>query len=207
MRLIDLIRHGEPVGGHRYRGQRDDPLSERGWRQMWSAVGEEAPWRDIVTSPLQRCSAFAHALAERHDIVISQQPAFKEVGFGVWEGRTAVELDAEQPGVVDRFYHDPVTQRPQGAEPLAKFVERVVFAWNALVHEDAGAHTLVVAHAGVIRCVVTHILGVPLSHLYRLSVPHAGITRIRLQRNRPPAILFHGNSTLARVQEKDRDSS
>ena len=36
--LIDMIRHGEPVGGRRYRGQIDDPLSEKGWRQMWAAV-------------------------------------------------------------------------------------------------------------------------------------------------------------------------
>ncbi len=196
MRQIDLIRHGEPVGGHRYRGQTDDPLSDKGWRQMWSAVGEDPPWQSIVTSPLLRCSAFAQALAERHDIAISQQPAFKEVRFGIWEGRTAAELDAEDPGVVDRFYHDPVRQRPQGAEPLDGFVERVVTAWEALIHEDTEAHTLLVAHAGVIRSVATHILRTPLSHLYRLSVPHAGITRIRLEQNRPPTILFHGSTKL-----------
>ncbi|MHB1590203.1 MAG: histidine phosphatase family protein [Sulfuricella sp.] len=37
---IDLIRHGEPVGGRRYRGRTDDPLSEKGWNQMWTAVGD-----------------------------------------------------------------------------------------------------------------------------------------------------------------------
>ncbi len=197
MRHIDLIRHGEPVGGHRYRGQTDDPLSEKGWRQMWSAVGDQSPWRQIVTSPLLRCGAFAEALSERHGIALTTQPAFKEVRFGVWEGRTAAELDAEEPGVVDRFYHDPVTQRPEGAEPLEAFVERVVAAWDALVEEDTEAHTLVVTHAGVIRSVLTHILRVPLSHLYRLSVPNAGITRIKLQGSRPPSILFHGSPTLA----------
>ena len=25
---LDLMRHGEPAGGHKYRGQLDDPLSE-----------------------------------------------------------------------------------------------------------------------------------------------------------------------------------
>ena len=39
---IDLIRHGEPVGGRKYRGQTDDPLSEKGWEQMWKAVGDYA---------------------------------------------------------------------------------------------------------------------------------------------------------------------
>ena len=43
--IIDLIRHGEPQGGPRYRGDGiDDPLSDKGWRQMWDAVGEDAPW-------------------------------------------------------------------------------------------------------------------------------------------------------------------
>ncbi|MEK6748901.1 MAG: histidine phosphatase family protein, partial [Pseudomonadota bacterium] len=37
--VVDMIRHGEPVGGKRYRGHRDDPLSDIGWRQMREAVG------------------------------------------------------------------------------------------------------------------------------------------------------------------------
>ncbi len=199
MRLIDLIRHGEPVGGHRYRGQTDDPLSEKGWHQMWSAVGDEPPWRQIVTSPLRRCGAFAQALAERHGIALSHQAQFKEVRFGVWEGRTAAELNAEEPGMVDRFYHDPITRRPEGAEPLEAFAARVVAAWEALIDEDSEEHTLVVTHAGVIRTVIMHILRVPLSHLYRLSVPNAGITRIKLQRERPPMILFHGSPSLTGI--------
>jgi len=37
------MRHGEPVGGRAYRGHSiDDPLSEKGWQQMWDAVGDDA---------------------------------------------------------------------------------------------------------------------------------------------------------------------
>ncbi len=194
MRFIDLIRHGEPVGGHRYRGQTDDPLSEKGWEQMWSAVGSDVPYKRIVTSPLQRCSAFAYALAERYGIPVSEEPEFKEVCFGIWEGRTAAELEAEEPGVVGRFYHDPVEARPEGAENLERFVNRIVGAWQALAGEDTEQHTLVVAHAGTIRSVIVHLLSVPLSRLYRIMVPNAGITRIQLCPDRPPGILFHGAS-------------
>ena len=42
---LDLMRHGEPVGGRRYRGRTDDPLSEKGWNQMWTAVGDYRGWR------------------------------------------------------------------------------------------------------------------------------------------------------------------
>jgi broad specificity phosphatase PhoE len=65
---IDFIRHGEPLGGKCYRGQIDDPLSATGWQQMWQALGDAAPWQQIVTSPLSRCQAFAAALAERHGL-------------------------------------------------------------------------------------------------------------------------------------------
>jgi alpha-ribazole phosphatase/probable phosphoglycerate mutase len=35
---LDLLRHGESVGGRKYRGQTDDPLSEKGWAQMRDVV-------------------------------------------------------------------------------------------------------------------------------------------------------------------------
>ena len=31
---LDLLRHGEPKGGRLYRGNQDDPLTQKGWNQM-----------------------------------------------------------------------------------------------------------------------------------------------------------------------------
>ena len=36
--IIDLLRHGEPVGGRLLRGSQDDPLTEEGWSQMRASV-------------------------------------------------------------------------------------------------------------------------------------------------------------------------
>ncbi len=63
---VDLLRHGEPEGGNKYRGALDDPLSELGWAQMRAATGDRCPWQAIVSSPLRRCAAFARELANRH---------------------------------------------------------------------------------------------------------------------------------------------
>ena len=39
--IIDLIRHGEPEGGRAFRGHSiDDPLSEKGWQQMWDVLAK-----------------------------------------------------------------------------------------------------------------------------------------------------------------------
>jgi alpha-ribazole phosphatase/probable phosphoglycerate mutase len=192
--LIDLMRHGAPVGGRRYRGQIDDPLSDAGWRQMWSAVGEEAPWSHIVSSPLSRCRAFADALGERHRLPVAVDPRLMEVGFGVWEGRTANELEQTEPGILQRFYHDPEYHRPDGAEPLDQFSARVVAAWRDLAATYSGRHLLVVTHAGVIRAAMAHLLGAPLATMYRIHVENAGITRFRMDGQRPPTLQFHGRS-------------
>ena len=62
---VDLLRHGEPEGGRRYRGAQDDPLSERGWRQMHASGIEGAQLTGVVSSPLRRCRAFAERWRSR----------------------------------------------------------------------------------------------------------------------------------------------
>jgi alpha-ribazole phosphatase/probable phosphoglycerate mutase len=194
---LDLMRHGEPVGGRKYRGQLDDPLSEKGWEQMRRAVGEHCPWQAIVSSPLLRCADFARELAARRGLPLDIDNRLVELGFGAWEGRTADELTAADPEALIRFRRDPVAHAPRGAEPLAKFRGRILEAWSVLHEQHRGKHVLVIAHAGVIRMLVAHALDIPLQHIFRLQVPSAGITRLRLESSGNdlfPQLLFHAGS-------------
>ena len=118
---IDLIRHGEPVGGRKYRGQIDDPLSDKGWAQMREAVGDHCPWDVIISSTLSRCLDFARELGQRSGIDMKAESRLVEIGFGEWEGRTAGELEQEEPGQVQRFLKDPLNNTPPGAETLREF--------------------------------------------------------------------------------------
>jgi len=194
--VIDLLRHGEPVGGRRYRGQLDDALSERGWEQMWQAVGDANEWQQIVTSPLQRCHAFATALGERHGLPVQGEPRFAEVGFGDWEGKTRAELEALIPGQLSRFYQDPVNNRPPGAEPLDNFVTRVRAGFDALVTAYRGQSVLVVAHAGVIRAILSQVLSMPSPAMYRINVANAGMTRLVTDQERKFNFVSHGSVEL-----------
>jgi alpha-ribazole phosphatase/probable phosphoglycerate mutase len=191
---IDLIRHGEPVGGKKYRGQTDDPLSEKGWAQMRASVGAHRPWQCIVSSTLSRCSEFARELAQQHALPLELDDRFKEIGFGAWEGRTAEQLRAADPLAYARFFDDPVQHRPPGAEPLHEFRDRVLAAWNELLERHAGRHVLVVAHAGVIRMVIRHVLDVPLERMYRIHVGNASVTRVQINGDGhavSPRLMFH----------------
>jgi alpha-ribazole phosphatase len=178
--LVDLIRHGEPVGGSRYRGQVDDPLSAKGWAQMRTAIGEHYPWERIVSSPLKRCAEFAAELSQGRDRPLKLEERLKEINFGAWEGRTADEVIAQDPEAFQRFYENPVKHTPPGAEPLTLFQQRVVSAWEEVIDHYKGQHLLIVGHAGMMRIVIGHVLGMPLETVFRLHVPHAGISRIQI---------------------------
>jgi alpha-ribazole phosphatase/probable phosphoglycerate mutase len=194
---LDLMRHGEPVGGRRYRGQIDDPLSEKGWAQMHAAVGDTVPWTRIVSSPLQRCRAFAETLADRHGLPLALDERLKEVGFGEWEGKSAAEIEQDAPGTLARFKADPVNARPQGAEPLADFHARVATALEDLLAQHAHQHVLLVGHAGVMRMALAWALHIPLEHAYRVEVATASLTRLRFESGRA-SLIFHGSSRVDR---------
>lgn len=191
--VLDLMRHGEPVGGRKYRGQIDDPLSEKGWTQMHAAVGGQVPWTHIVSSPLLRCRNFSEAMAKRHSLPLAFDPRLQEVGFGVWEGKTAAEIELEAPGTLARFKADPVHARPPGAEPLAGFQARVAAGLDAIVAQQQDQHVLVVGHAGVVRMALAWALHIPLQHAYRIEVASASLTRLRFSKGYA-SLIFHGGS-------------
>lgn len=193
--LVDLIRHGEPVGGKRYRGQTDDPLSETGWRQMRSAVDGLRCWDIIITSPLLRCAEFALQLGGQLALPVHKDGRLKEIGFGVWEGCSPDDLRRVDSDVLQRFRRDPVRNRPQGAETLADFHARVQAAWQDLTERHAHQRILIVTHAGVLRMIISIVLGLPREHVFRIAVNNAGMTRIRIEHDGAgtfPELVFHG---------------
>lgn len=191
---IDMIRHGEPVGGRKYRGQIDDPLSDKGWTQMRKAVTDHNPWDVIISSTLSRCIEFAQELGQRHAIKVIAEPRFIEIGFGEWEGCTAKELTQEDADQVQRFLADPLNNTPSGAETLYEFEARIIEAWNDVLGQHAGQHVLLVGHAGMMRMIMRHVLDMPLERMFRIQVANAAITRIRVEGTGEmafPRLLFH----------------
>ncbi len=192
MTRIDVIRHGEPEGGRRYRGHGvDDPLTETGWQQMWQAVDGQQCWTRIASSPLQRCHAFAGQLAARLTVPISVHDALKEIGFGAWEGKTPDEIVAANPDALAHFYADPVHNRPAGAEPLDSFSQRVWGCYQTLYQQHPGEHILIVAHAGVARAIAANVLNMSLENVYsRLGIAYGGIIRTQITDGNPPKLLI-----------------
>ena len=182
--IIDIIRHGEPVGGSRYRGQIDDPLSDKGWQQMRAAVAGRSEWQHIVSSDLSRCAEFAREVADNLGVGLELNPRFREVGFGSWEGKSAKQLLEEDPEGTAAFWRDPINNPPPGAEPLPAFQQRIVSAWNELIAQHEGKHLLLVGHAGMMRILLLNALSLPLESFYRFDPRNASIVRVRIDTGR-----------------------
>ncbi len=189
---IDIIRHGEPEGGRRYRGHGvNDPLSPKGWQQMWSAVPENAVWEHIISSPLQRCLGFAEALAPHLGVNLNVEEDLKEIGFGVWEGHTPDEIRAKDSDALEKFIQDPVHNRPEGAEPLDAFTDRVWKVYERIAKDYQGKHVLIVAHAGVIRAITSKILRMHLDDVYsKLKIDYAAIASTCIVDDKPPTLIL-----------------
>lgn len=189
---IDVIRHGQPEGGRRYRGHGvNDPLSPKGWQQMWDAVPEQPAWEHVVSSPLLRCLDFAEALASHLGATLSVEDDLKEIGFGTWEGRTPDDIKANEGDALEKFMLDPVNNRPEGAEPLTEFTDRVWNVYERVAKDYEGKHVLIVAHAGVIRAITSKILRMHLDDVYsKLKIDYAAIASTVIVDGKPPTLIL-----------------
>lgn len=183
--IIDLIRHGEPVGGPMFRGSKDDPLSAQGWRQMQAAIADDERWDVVLSSPMLRCIRFAETVAERLAIPLQTDDRLREIGFGEWEGMTVEAIKAHYgASCLARFWADAEANPPPGGERLSRFQQRIAAAWQDWTRQLAGQRVLLVCHGGVIRVVVGEVMGVPQERvLSAMQVPYACRSRVRLDRS------------------------
>ena len=122
--LIELLRHGETALAGSLRGSLDDELTAAGWQQMRLACQAPGAWQRIVSSPLQRCAAFAAELGERLDVPVSLEPGLCELHFGEWEGQYPADLMREHADSLAAFWRDPYGCTPPGGEAVAAFERR-----------------------------------------------------------------------------------
>jgi alpha-ribazole phosphatase len=189
-RFIDLLRHGEPEGGPRFRGGLDQGLTPAGAAAMQAAVAAaNASWDLILTSPARRCAGFAEGVAAGRRVPFEVWPDLRERDWGAWEGRAGEEL---APSDLKRLWSDPAHFTPPGAEPMPTFADRVRAAWERATRHDA-RHLLLVVHGGVVRVILLAVLDLPTASLPLIEVPYACQTRLRIPGGAGrPSLVAHG---------------
>ncbi|MCE2878928.1 MAG: histidine phosphatase family protein [Comamonadaceae bacterium] len=151
---IIAIRHGETAWnvGTRIQGHLDIALNERGhWQaqrlaQALACEGLAA----VYASDLSRAFETGRYVAQAAGVPIAPETGLRERGFGLFEGRTFLEIEAELPEQAQRWRKRDPHFAPEGGESLVQLQERVVSTCSRLAAQHPGELIAVVAHGGVL---------------------------------------------------------
>ena len=196
-----LIRHAQTVWNRdrRYQGWQDSPLSEVGRAQaeaVGRALGKE-PLKAVYSSTLGRARETAEAIAAVHGLTVREDPAFREMAFGEWEGLAFDDCKAKDPDRYRLWAEEPHRFCPPGTgETLEAVRTRVLAGLERLRGEHDEQSVSLVAHGVSARIIILEALGLPLDRIWSIHLAHTGISELEF---RPDWTALHRMNTLVHL--------
>jgi broad specificity phosphatase PhoE len=166
-------------------GHGDPPLSARGFTDVQRlAAGWTAPSpRFLFASDLRRAQQSAQVFAAHFAIEPLADARLREVGFGRWDGLRWDEIARHDAERYRHWLDNWVIQEAPDGESFADVLRRTG-AWLAALLGSTrdGDCVLAVAHAGSIRALLCHALGLPAARATALAIDesHASLVRHRV---------------------------
>jgi len=179
MTKVWLLRHGQTEANviGRFAGRTAEALTEEGRAQAREAGrrlrGEGI--KRIYASPLPRTMETARLLAEELEspVEIVPEEAFLEINIPPWEGRLKVDLRQDPAMKYEVWSKTPHLFALPGCESLQEVLARAVAGCESVFEKEAESAGLIVTHMVVVRVLLVHYLGLPLSAYREIPVPNA----------------------------------
>ena len=194
-----VIRHGETAWTNaRYSGWRDIPLAPEGYVQAEAVARTLSGAKPVAVyaSPLERARATAEVIAKPHQLEVRVDPAFREMGFGAWEGLTRDEVVARFPAEHATWREAPHTVTPPGAERVETVAGRVAAGVAEIRRAYPQGTVVLVSHGVVIRLMVLAALGLGPERLWSVDASPCGITELEFAGD---WVTVHRMNTLAHL--------
>lgn len=195
-----LIRHGvtEGNGEKRYKGSIDVPISQEGIEQV-RRLSEfiradlcGSSLSAVYASPLSRALDSAEVIAASYGLEPIVVDGLKERNFGIWEGMTLAEIHEKYPGEFKAWAANPLEHSPLGGESTLEVRDRIIPAVEEIIARHCDEKVAIVAHGGVNRVVLCHVLCMPLQHIFRIEQDNAAVNIIKFYDKYPVAKLING---------------
>ncbi|HEX6650838.1 MAG TPA: histidine phosphatase family protein [Pyrinomonadaceae bacterium] len=130
----------------------------------------------IHSSPLERAVETAESLARSMNLEVHRNPAFDEINYGEWSGKSFQSLSSDE--CWRRFNsHRSATQIP-GGESFLEVQSRIVKELNAL--SSQAANVAIVSHADVIKAAIGYVADTPIDLLHRLEISPCSVSVIAM---------------------------
>jgi len=174
---IYLIRHTQVHNPDKFcYGQSDIPLAET-WENDMAYVRSKLKYDDrtvVYSSPFKRCTDLAQTIS--NDYI--QPPELSEMHFGDWEQKRWDSLDQD---VLNQWMADFVNYQVPGGESFEIMHTRCTHFWEELISSE-NESVFIITHAGIIRSILAHILGIPLKNIFQLQVDYGSVSKITYDR-------------------------
>jgi len=203
-----LTRHGETVANaaRQFSGHNDVLLTPLGRRQA-RALGRRL--RDITidaahASDLSRARDTARLALGSRAVRVETDAGLREIHFGDWEGKTFEQVRAGWPDAWARLRAVDEDFCAPGGEPLLAARERVVAAALGIAGRHPDQTVLIAAHGGTLQLLLSHLLGMPASHMFRIATGNCGLSVVEFHGERPIVTLVNDCSHTAALKPHAR---
>ena len=208
---ITAVRHGETAWNvdTRIQGQIDIGLNTRGqWQaqQLGAALAEHG-LNHIYTSDLARAHHTALAIAKHAGIAphtVALHTGLRERAFGVFEGRTHAEIEAQWPQDAMRWRQRVPDWAPQGGESPLQLRQRVEQTVAHIAARHPGEHIALVAHGGVLDMLYRLATGQEVNAVRTWELGNCAINRLLWT---PEGLTLVGWADTAHLEAAARDET
>ena len=164
MTKLIFIRHGQSTYNleHRYTGQLDIPLTEKGVRQ--AEITAEYVLKNykidaIYSSDLSRSVNTAKPIADALGLPIKTDARLREIHAGDWQDRLFSEIKETCKEEYDKYVSSGGCVRTPNGESLEDVLNRTYAAVLDIIRENEGKTVLISSHNGPIKTLAVPFLG------------------------------------------------
>ena len=191
MGKLILVRHGqtEMNAQNLYFGKLNPPLNDLGIEQAYMAKEKlsNIAYDCIYSSPLERTKETAE-ICNYLDKEIIYDSRLEEINFGIFEGLTFKEISEKYPVEVKKMKEDWKEYNYVTGESPKEMFQRAVSFLETL---DYTKNNLIVAHWGIINCIISYFISGNLDSYWKFKIQNASI------------VIFEGNFEFSYLTKLD----
>jgi broad specificity phosphatase PhoE len=201
---ILIARHGQTVTNRegRFCGHSETDLTPLGIEQARALCRRLAgiELHAAYTSDFSRAIETARFILHGRDIQPAIDPALREFHYGEWELQKEPAVRRRYPDQYRMMRDEHPQWQPPGGETLELVRARTFAALQRIIKKHRNRNVLVITHGTAINCMLSELLGTPLSHVFRFQVTNCALSEVTVQRGRPVLTLLNDTSHLAGLE-------
>ena len=191
MGKLILVRHGQTEMNVQklYFGKLDPPLNDLGISQAYQAKEKllDIDYDIIYSSPLERAKQTAE-ICNYLDKDINYNSKLEEINFGIFEGLTFKEISEKFPDEVKKMEENWKDYNYITGESPKEMFQRAISFLETL---DYSKNNLIVAHWGIINCIISYFVSGSLDTYWKFEIKNGAV------------VIFEGNFEFSYLTKLD----